>query len=72
MSGTMRANAVSVLGNLPFHWPEYLMEAGELALYTFSTCAIATLFQHPATARHLIANGFFRRAVIRPRPRGDR
>ena len=61
----MRANAVSALGSLRFHWPEYLMEAGELALYTFSTCALATLLQHPASpARHLIANGFFRRALI--------
>jgi aquaporin Z len=41
------------------------MEAGELALYTFSTCAIATLLQHPASpVRHLITNGFFRRAVM--------
>jgi aquaporin Z len=65
MSGTMRANAVSALGNFPFHWPEYLMEAGELALYTFATCAFATLLQHPASPlRHLITNGFFRRAVM--------
>jgi aquaporin Z len=65
MSGTMRASAVSALGNLPLHWPEYLMEAGELVLYMFATCAFATLLQHPASpVRHLIVNGFYRRAVI--------
>jgi len=61
----MKASAVSALGNLPLHWPEYLMEAGELALYMFATCAFATLLQHPASpVRHLIVNGFYRRAVI--------
>jgi hypothetical protein len=60
MSGTMKASAVSALGNLPLHWPEYLMEAGELALYMFATCAFATLLQHPASpVRHLIVNGLF-------------
>src|SRR5215470_2976629 len=64
MIGMTRANAVNTLGNLRFHWPEYLMEAGELGLYMFSTCAIATLLQHPASpVRHVIANSFSRRAV---------
>ena len=65
MIGMTRANAVNAFGNLLFHWPEYLMEAGELGLYMFSTCAIATLLQHPASpVRHVIANSFFRRAVM--------
>src|ERR1700752_3867665 len=52
-------------GKLRFHWPEYLMEAGELALYMFSTCSLATLLQHPASpVRHLIASGFSRRALM--------
>ena len=64
-SGTIRANAVNAFGSLRFHWPEYLMEAGELALYMFFTCALATLLQHPASpVGHLIANGFFRRALM--------
>jgi aquaporin Z len=64
-SGTIRANAVNAFGSLRFHWPEYLMEAGELALYMFVTCALATLLQHPASpVRYLIANGFFRRALM--------
>jgi aquaporin Z len=65
MSRTIRANAVNAFSSLRFHWPEYLMEAGELALYTFSACALATLLQHPASPlRHLIVSGFYRRAVI--------
>jgi len=41
------------------------MEVGELALYMFVTCALATLLQHPASpVRHLIVNGFFRRALM--------
>ena len=65
MIGMTRANAVNTFGNLRFHWPEYLMEAGELGLYMFSTCAIATLLQHSASpVRHVIANSFFRRAVM--------
>ena len=64
-SETITANAVNAFGNLRFHWPEYLMEAGELALYMFVTCALATLLQHPASpVGHLIANGFFRRALM--------
>src|SRR5215510_9979589 len=60
MIGMTRANAVNAFGNLRFHWPEYLMEAGELGLYMFSTCAIASLLQHPASpVRHVIANSFF-------------
>ena len=64
-SETITASALNAFGNLRFHWPEYLMEAGELALYMFVTCALATLLQHPASpVGHLIANGFFRRALM--------
>jgi len=56
---------VNASGSLRFHWPEYLMEAGELALYMFVTCALATLLQHPASpVGHFIANDFFRRALM--------
>jgi aquaporin Z len=64
-SGMIRADALNAFGTLRSHWPEYLMEAGELALYMFFTCAFATLLQHPASpVRHLIANDFFRRALM--------
>jgi aquaporin Z len=50
--------------SLHLHWPEYLMEAGELALYMFFACAFSTLLQHPASpVRHLIASGMERRAL---------
>lgn len=34
---------------LRLHWPEYLMEGGETAIYLFSACAAATLLWHPAS-----------------------
>jgi aquaporin Z len=58
-------DAMNAFGSLRLHWPEYLMEASELALYMFVTCALATLLQHPASpAGYLIADGFFRRAFM--------
>jgi aquaporin Z len=53
------------IGSLSLHWPEYLMEAGELALYMFFACAFATLLQHPASpVRHVIVGDFSRRALM--------
>lgn len=34
---------------LRFHWPEYLMEAGEVGLYLFLTCVFASLLLYPAS-----------------------
>src|ERR1041385_3776971 len=31
------------------HWPEYLMEAAELALFMLSACAFTVLLYHPAS-----------------------
>jgi aquaporin Z len=40
------------------------MEAGELGLYMFLACAIATLLQHPASpVRHFISSSLARRAL---------
>jgi aquaporin Z len=51
--------------SLRTHWPEYLMEAGELAVYMFLTCAFATLLQHPASpVRHFISRAIVRRSVM--------
>jgi aquaporin Z len=51
--------------SLRLHWPEYLMEAGELALYMLCTCAFATLLQHPASpVRHLLVGDLSRRALM--------
>jgi len=41
------------------------MEAGELRLYMFFTCAFATLLQHPASPiRHFILGDLSRRALM--------
>jgi aquaporin Z len=47
------------------HWPEYLMELGELGLYLCVTCLVATLLQHPASiVRRLVSSSFARRAMM--------
>lgn len=47
------------------HWPEYLMEAGELGVFMLSACAFATLLQHPASPiRHFIGSDVLRRVVM--------
>jgi aquaporin Z len=61
----LSGDALKALDSLRRHWPEYLMEAGELALYMFFTCAIATVLQHPASpVRQLIGGVFFRRVLM--------
>jgi aquaporin Z len=46
------------------HWPECLMEAGELALFMFFVCAFSSVLQHPASpVGHLLASGIVRRAL---------
>lgn len=53
------------VAGLRLHWPEYLMEAGEMSLYLFFTCSFATLFQHPASpVGHFVVNGVARRALM--------
>lgn len=57
-------NGVNAIASLRLHWPEYLMEAGELALYMFFACAFATLLQHPGSpVRHFIDSSLARRAL---------
>ena len=47
------------------HWPEYLMEAGEVATYLFFTCVFATLLQHPdSPIPHLITLPIVRRGLM--------
>jgi aquaporin Z len=62
------ATASDTLGaaaSLRLHWPEYLMEAGEMSLYLFCTCSFATLLQHPASpVRHFFVSGILRRALM--------
>jgi aquaporin Z len=62
------AHAWDTLGaaaSLRFHWPEYLMEGGEMSLYLLFTCVFATLLQHPASPiRHLVVSSLSRRALM--------
>jgi aquaporin Z len=60
-----RRDGLSAVASLALHSPEYLMEAAELALYMFLTCAFATLLQHSASpVRHFIPNVIARRAAM--------
>ncbi|HUK45994.1 MAG TPA: aquaporin [Terriglobales bacterium] len=66
-STTARCEFVSLnaIESLRSHWPEYLMEAGELAFFMFSVCTFATLLQHPASpVRQFIPSVIGRRALM--------
>src|ERR1700734_2027745 len=67
--GTPRAVSVKdtlgVAASLRLHWPEYLMEAGEMSFFVFCICSFATLLQNPASpVRHLFISGIVRRALM--------
>ena len=64
--GTLhRRDSLKALSSLRVHWPEYLMEAGELGLYMFFTCVLATLLRHPASPlRHFIVGDVSRRVLM--------
>lgn len=62
---SLRPEALKAIDKLRFHWPEYLMEAGETAAYLFFTCVFATLLQHPASpVRQFIVSSFLRRMLM--------
>ena len=47
------------------HWPEYLMEGAELAVFMMSACIFTALLEHPASpALRLIPDPFSRRFLI--------
>src|SRR6267143_448532 len=55
-----RSRRFRVLGTFD-HWQEYLMEAGEVGLYTFFACAFTALLQHPASpVRQFISSNLAR------------
>ena len=59
------SNTLDVAASFRLHWPEYLMEAGEMSLFMFCTCSFATLLQHPASpVRHFLISGIVRRALM--------
>ena len=58
-------DTLGVAASLRLHWPEYLMEAGEMSLFMFCTCSFATLLQHPASpVRHFFISAIVRRALM--------
>jgi aquaporin Z len=58
------SDGLSAADSLRLHWPEYLMEAAELALYLFVACGIATLLLHPASpVEPYVMSGIERRAL---------
>jgi aquaporin Z len=60
-----RLDGLSAIASLRHHWPEYLMEVGELGCYLFVACAVTTLLQHPASIlRQYISSGLARRALM--------
>src|SRR5882724_4505286 len=50
---------------LRLHWPEYLMEAGELGLFMIAACFTVALLEHPASlVQQAIASPMVRRVLI--------
>ena len=60
-----RSDGLSAIASLRHHWPEYLMEVGELGLYLFVACVVTTLLDHPASiVRKSISSGVARRGLM--------
>jgi aquaporin Z len=60
-----RSDGLSAIASLRDHWPEYLMEVGELGLYLFVACVVTTLLDHPASiVRQSISSGVARRGLM--------
>ena len=60
-----RADGSNATTSLRKHWPEYLMEVGELGWYLFAACVFATLLDHPASiVRQSIPSSLARRFLM--------
>jgi aquaporin Z len=60
-----RRDGLGAVDSLRHHWPEYLMEVGELGCYLFIACTLTTLLQHPeSTLQQSISSGVARRALM--------
>src|ERR1700758_4972907 len=60
-----RSDGLTAIASVRHHWPEYLMEVGELGLYLFVACVVATLLEHPGSiVRQSISSGVARRALM--------
>jgi aquaporin Z len=61
------ADGLNAMASLHQHWPEYLMEVGELGCYLFAACAFTTSLQHPASiVRQVVSSQLARRGLMRP------
>lgn len=59
------AEALGIAASLRRHWPEYLMEFGQMSYFLFCTCLFAVLLEHPSSpVRHFVANSLVRRALM--------
>jgi aquaporin Z len=63
--GTLTAtSATPTAAAVQQHWPEYLMEAAELACFMISACVFTVLFQHPTSPiRTALPNETLRRVL---------
>jgi len=58
-------DGLSAISSLRHHWPEYLMELGELGCYLFVACLATTLVQHPASiVRQSVSSSLVRRSLM--------
>jgi aquaporin Z len=47
------------------HWPEYLMEGAELALFLVAACLFVALLEHPSSPVHqALPDPFLRRVLM--------
>jgi aquaporin Z len=54
-----------MLDALKRHWPEYLIEAGGLALFMMSACTFGSILEHPSSpVRQAIGDPALRRALM--------
>jgi aquaporin Z len=52
------------IAGLRAHWPEYLMEAGELGIFMISACAFTTLLEYPGSpVNQWLPNAFARQLL---------
>jgi aquaporin Z len=64
-ANALRRDVMDAGGSLRAHWPEYLMEAGEMIFYMFFTCVFATLLQHPASpVGQCVGSAILRRGLM--------
>jgi len=60
-----RVDGSSAISSLRHHWPEYLMEVGEVGCYLFVACIATAVLQHPSSiVRQSISSDVARRALM--------